>query len=107
MKENSNYKQPKWWNHPTFPLVPLFKYRPADYHNTAGWCFTWLGIKLWTLDAANFELAVVLDDHWGLGVTAIVPYLRIAITIPMPMKMAMWLQKNLWRKSQIELDNQN
>jgi len=39
---------------------------------------------MWTLDHIDFECAIVFSDHWGVGVTAILPYLRIAICIPIP-----------------------
>lgn len=90
----------KWYNHHKFPLLPVLEYRKADFHNTSGFTFSWLFIRLWSLDAFGFEVALVVDNHWGIGVAAILPYLRIVMGIPLPFKFNMWCQRHLWRKSE-------
>ena len=91
-------KPRKWYNNQIFPLVPQLKTREADDHNTYNWSFHWLFFKVWTRDSAGLELAFVCDTHWGIGFTAMLPYLRLVATIPAPFKLQMWSQKHLWRK---------
>jgi hypothetical protein len=81
----------------SFPLLPVLDKRKGDKHNTPGFSFSWLFIKIWSLDAFQFELAFTIDTHWGIGITALLPYLRVVICIPCPMKVQMWAQKHLWR----------
>jgi len=72
--------------------------RKADLYNTSCFSFEWLFLRVWTLDSFNFEIALNISEHWGIGVTAIIPYLRIVICIPFPDSFAMWVQQNLWRQ---------
>jgi hypothetical protein len=45
--------------------------------------FHWLFFRIWTRDSFDFELALVFDpSHWGIGITALLPYLRFVCTIP-------------------------
>lgn len=74
----------KWYNNYDFSLVPILEIKEENEHNTAGFRFYWLFIKLWTLDTFSFELALNFSEHWGLGITAIIPYLRIVLCIPSP-----------------------
>lgn len=87
-----------WYNSYSFPLVPQFSFKRGDQYNTDGFSFSWLFIRLWSLDSFQFELSFNVDSHWGIGVTAIIPYLRIVVCIPCPVKWQMWTQRNLWRK---------
>jgi hypothetical protein len=94
------YTKRKWYKNHKFPLVPLFNYTRKEKHNTSGWDFEWLFLKLWTRNSFDFELAFVIDPtHWGIGITALVPYLRIVFTIPPTEKIASWFIKNTWRKN--------
>ena len=95
----SNYKPRKWYNRYIFPLVPVFTTREANEHNTSGFSFDWLFIKIWSRDSIDLEFAFVLSEHWGIGITALLPYLRIVVCIPCPPKLGIWCQKNLWRKA--------
>jgi hypothetical protein len=92
-----NFKR-TWYNNEIFPLIPIYRPKKSDEHNTAGFSFSWLFIKIWSLDAFGFELAVNVDGHWGIGVTAILPYLRVVLCIPCPQRLGMWVQRNLWRR---------
>ncbi|OIN55870.1 hypothetical protein [Arsenicibacter rosenii] len=92
------YKPLRWYNHQAFPLVPQLEFKPEDKHNTAGFSFSWLFFRIWTLDSFGFELSIICDWQWGLGLIGILPYLRWALTIPIPMKWSIWVQRNLWRK---------
>lgn len=95
----SDHPPRRWYNNLNFPLVPIWTTRPADEYNTFSWSFTWLFIKLWSLDSFQFELAFNFDPtHWGVGVTAIVPYLRIVLCIPFPQKFQMWWWKYTYRE---------
>jgi hypothetical protein len=93
-----NWSSKKWYNHHTFSLVPVLQIKKANYHNTSGFTFRWLFLEMWSLDSFAFELALNIDTHWGIGVTAIIPYLRIKFTIPCPQKIGSWSNNNLDRK---------
>jgi hypothetical protein len=88
----------KWYNNRILPLVPILETTKADEYNTKGFCFRWLIFKLWSLDSFSFELAVVADAHWGIGVIGIVPYLRWVMCIPCPESVSNMLTKFLYRK---------
>lgn len=97
----STHKPRKWYNAYSFPLIPVFKIRKPDQYNTGGFSFDWLFIKLWSLDAVGFEVSLQLDTHWGVGVTAIVPYLRLVFCIPCPRQLSYWVQRHLWRRPKV------
>ena len=97
IKSNENQKPRKWYTNYTFPLVPVICYRNADENNTFSWYFHWMFFKVWTRDAFDFEIALTVDTHWGIGVTALLPYLRIAVCIPCPEWLGMKIQRYLWR----------
>ena len=98
IEDTENRKPRKWYTNYTFPLVPVIGYRKADEHNTFSWNFHWLFFKVWTRNAFDFEIALTMDAHWGIGVTALLPYLRVVIAIPCPEWLAIKIQKHLWRK---------
>lgn len=95
---STDYPQPKWYNHPTFPLLPSLQTKKPNEHNTRNFQFQWLFLKLWTLDAFGFEFAIVADTHWGIGFTCILPYVRWVCCLPCPQKWQEWAYKHLWRK---------
>lgn len=88
----------RWYNSHTFPLVPTLEIRKASQYNVPSFSFKWLVFSLWSLNSVSLELQVVIDTHWGVGVIGILPYLRWVCCIPCPMKLQMWVQRNLWRK---------
>ena len=88
----------KWYNHYSFSLIPVFQAKKADYYNTANFNFRWLFLQIWSLDSFAFELALNCDTHWGIGITAIIPYLRIRFTIPCPIKLDFLITRYLNRK---------
>lgn len=93
------YTKPKWYRNENFPVIPILRTKKADQYNTKSFSFCWLFIKVWSRDSFDFELAVVLNPtHWGIGVTALLPYLRIVVAIPFPGSWQIWCQRNLWRK---------
>lgn len=99
MIENCENRKPrKWYTNYTFPLVPVIGYRKADEYNTFNWNFHWMFFKVWTRDGFDFEIALTIDSHWGIGITSLLPYLRVAITIPCPEWLTVKIQKYLWRK---------
>ena len=87
----------KWYNRHIFPLVPVITTIKADKHNTSGFSFSWLFFKFWSLDSFQFELAFNVGTHWGIGITFILPYLRGVIAIPCPVKLSIWIDRNLDR----------
>lgn len=91
-------KRRTWYNNPKFPLIPEFTSNKGNEYNTSRWSFQWLFIKLWIIDSFQFELAFNIDPtHWGIGITAMVPYLRIVLCIPVPYEVELWVMKHLWR----------
>lgn len=46
--------------------------------------FNWIFFKAWSLPHVTFEVALVVDTFWGIGVIGLLPYLRWAIAIPLP-----------------------
>lgn len=88
----------KWYNSYKFPIVPQLRTKPGDFHNTPGFTFEWLILKIWSLDSPGFEIALNCDTHFGIGVTAILPYLRVVLCVPLPQKFSEWSMNNLWRK---------
>lgn len=94
---NENQKLRKWYNNVTFPLLPVLTIRKANKHSTSVFGFNWLFFRIWTLDSFAFELTLVADTHWGIGITAILPYLRIVVCIPFPESLAIKAQRYLWR----------
>lgn len=95
-----------WYNNETFPLVPQLTIRPANYHNTSGFSFSWLFFKIWSLDAFQLECSFNIDTHWGIGFTFLLPYLRVVATIPCPMEFGIFIDKHLSRKPQVLKESQ-
>lgn len=89
----------KWYNSYIFPLVPQLEVREGDDYNTKKFTFRWLFFTFWSLDSFQFEISVVADTHWGLGFVGILPYLRWVVAIPCPVRIGMWVTRNLARKS--------
>lgn len=99
------YTKPKWYSQPLFPLIPLLDVRKPvkprgewDSGTSGNFTFSWLFLTVWSLDHPHFELAIVADTHWGIGVTGILPYLRWKFTIPAPAGFASWVHKHLDRR---------
>lgn len=90
-------RKQKWYNKNIFPLVPVLEIRKADEHNTSSFTFRWMFLTVWTLDTPQFEVTVVADTHWGLGIIGLFPYLRWVFTIPCPEKVSTWTYKNFNR----------
>ena len=91
-------KPRKWYNRYSFPLIPMINKISANKYNTSSFSFHWLFLKVWTLNTPAFELAFVMDTHWGIGITAIIPYLRIVFCIPCSYKVDIWVNSNFSRK---------
>lgn len=92
IKDNTQ-KRSKWHNSYIFPLIPILSTRKRDEHSANGFTFQWLFIKVWSLEHIEFEIAVNISTHWGIGITAIVPYLRIVLCIPCPEILTMKIDK--------------
>lgn len=87
---------PRWYNWYRFPLVPQFRYRPADRQNTANFHFHWLVFRAWTSDAPMLGFEIKLNDR-DLDIRVDLPYLWTGIFIPIfPDSMS----HRFWRKSQ-------
>lgn len=89
----------KWYNNHKFPLIASIITTRGDEQNTSNFSFHWLLLQVWSMDSFAFEFAVVFDPtHWGVGITIILPYLRIVFTIPPNQKIMTWWMKTLWRR---------
>jgi len=98
VKENPNNKKRKWYNSYKFPLIPVLTIKKGCENSTGGFTFEWLFFRIWTLDQFNFELRITCSGHWGLGVIAILPYIRVVACIPCPEKMHTKIINLLGRK---------
>lgn len=107
LKENeSGYKWgKKWYNHYKFPLIPVLQTRKANSHNTSWFAFDWLIIRIWSRDAFDFEIAFTASTHWGIGITMLLPYLRLAFCLPCPEKLGMWIDKYTSRSRHLDYKN--
>lgn len=98
MKNSIKAQGKKWYNHPKFPLIPQFQYKKGSEYSTSSFSFNWLFFTVWSLDSPAFELSIVCDGHWGIGIIGILPYLRWTATIPTSYRIDMWMHDNLTRK---------
>ena len=98
-EEKGQLNSAPWYRREAFPLVPILSLKKADEYNTSGFVFTWMGLQLWTLDSVEFELSIVMNEHWGVGFMGILPYLRWVLTIPMPTIMSLWIKRHLYRRA--------
>ena len=99
------YKAPKWYSQPQFPIVPVLNIRKPvaprnewDSGTPKGFSFSWLFVKVWSLEHPSIELAACIDTHWGIGILGQIPYLRWVVSIPCPPSIADWVTKHLNRK---------
>lgn len=89
--------QTKWWAFGgRFPLVPILRVKKADKYNTAGFYFTWLGFRIWTMDSPDIGFEINLCDR-DLGVRVRIPYLIIGFWLPL---FPASFEHKLWRKVQ-------
>lgn len=95
---NPEHKKDTWYRNRNFPLLPIITTKKGDEHNTSSFSFFWLFFTVWTLDIVYFEIGMVASSHWGFGVIGILPYLRWAITIPLPTIMSDAIDKYTRRK---------
>ena len=92
-----SYRKEKWYNRNVFPLVPVITIGKADKHNTSSFSFRWLFFTIWTLDSFGFELAIVADTYWGVGLKGILPYIRWVVAIPCPERLGFFIDRKLDR----------
>ncbi len=95
-------RKKRWYSSDIFPLVPVITTRRANEHNTSSFSFKWLFFTVWSLDAFEFEVTVVCDAHWGIGVVGVFPYIRWVVCIPCPYRLQYWVQRNLWRRPKVD-----
>lgn len=96
----------KWYNRSIFPLLPYISSRKADEYNTSQFCIRWLMFTVWILDSFEFEISIVANTHWGIGMIGMLPYLRWVVAIPCPEKLGIWIYKYTSRKVKfIEANN--
>ncbi len=56
-------------------------------------------LPVWTLEHWSFEIALVMDSHWGIAINFLFPYLRLSIGIPLPEFISDFTRKYLNRKT--------
>ena len=91
------YRKQKWYNKNIFSLIPLLEIKKANEHNTSEFTFRWLFFTVWTIDCPSFEIAIVADTHWGIGMIGLFPYFRWCISIPCPEKIGTWIDRRFSR----------
>lgn len=83
-------EQSRWYQWGRFPLVPIIDTKDADEWNTSGFSFSWLNLRLWSLDQFAFALEFHAEDI-GLFFRLQLPYLNCYVwLLPLPEK---WLHK--------------
>ncbi len=93
-----SYRNEKWYNKNVFPLVPVVVFKKADKWNTSSFSFRWLVFTVWSRNSFDFELSLVIDTHWGIGIIGLLPYLRWVVTIPCPEMLSILISKKLDRR---------
>ena len=74
----------RWYYHPVFPLLPIFHGKKKDKYNAFSFGFSWLFIRIWTLDSLFFSVCVELDQI-GLSVCVTLFYCKLVLRIlPLP-----------------------
>ena len=94
---SGTHRVQKWYNKNIFSLVPLVEIRKSNENNTSGFTFRWLFFTIWTIDNPSFEIAIVADTHWGIGIVGLLPYFRWCVSIPCPEKVGSWINKRFSR----------
>lgn len=73
-----------WYRWHRFPLLPLWDAAPADKWNTANFSFSWLNLRLWSMDNFSFTLEFSLESK-GCFLCGNLPYLRWYLwLLPLP-----------------------
>lgn len=93
LKEGVYKLNKKWYNHYMFSLIPSLKTQKADQYNTSLFSFDWMFLRIWSRDAFDFEIAFTATTHWGIGITMLLPYLRLAFCIPCPERLGILFDK--------------
>jgi hypothetical protein len=86
----------KWYRYWAFPLLPLIRIRQADQWNTWSFRCSWLFFTLWTLDSAGIGIDISIDVNYAFAGIKL-PYCKMGISIHIPFRLGMWLQKHTWR----------
>jgi len=84
-----------------FFFTPQIAYRKKNKYNSTNFTFNWLILNIWTLDHFDFEVAINIGTHWGIGITMVLPYLRIVCCVPCPFFIERWVNKYLYRAPKI------
>lgn len=107
MEDKIGCVKQKWYRNNFFPLLPILDYYKPSDSTTRGFNFKWLFFTFWSLDSFGFELAIVADTHWGIGVIGILPFFRFSITIPCHFLVRKFVYRNLDRKCLYEKQENN
>ena len=79
-------KKRPWYKWRRFPLVPVLERREGDRYNPNSWYFSWLCFNFWSLDHVSFEFEAGVKTSFDpcIFAGAVLPYLRVYISIPLP-----------------------
>jgi len=78
----TDVKPPKWYRSGPLPLLPAYRHRKADKHNTSAFHFDWLVFRFWTLDTFRLgaEIEIQLDQCYF---RLFAPYCTFGVFIPL------------------------
>lgn len=80
----------RWFYWHRFPLLPIFDRSKGDEYNSPGFSFSWLNLRIWSLDTFAF-VAEFHVEGIGIFLRFQLPYLNIYLWLmPFPER---WLHK--------------
>lgn len=91
-------REPKrrWWQHEQFPLLPVWRYSPADEWNEANIHFQWLLFTIFTMPMPDLEVKFELTAT-ALQLVIQALYVRLMIYIPFPHAVERFVYNRLGR----------
>lgn len=91
-------KHRKWYRWHKFPLLPNVEYKARNEWNSTHISFSWLFLRVWTMDSPDIGLHFDLQDS-GMSVRLRLPYLNIHFwLLPFPDSFARLSMDRLWRR---------
>lgn len=84
----------RWYRRIRFPLIPVYDTRPADEWNASAFSFSWLNLRIWSLNSFAFA-AEFHAEEIGLFLRFQLPYLNIYVwLLPLPERFAHRLSRS-------------
>ena len=95
-------KKRRWYRHHRFPLLPLLDIQEGDEYNADHYSFSWLNLRVWSLEHFSFQFHAELDGR-GLYVQFVVPYVSVVVwLLYLPERVETWIYRHLHRKPATE-----